>query len=187
VSSGRWLDPDITKARALVRQSGTAGDRVTVVQDDEIAGRAAQTLLSALRSLGYRATFEREPKSLYYGPHIAQLAQGAEAGFQGWIADYVAASDFFVPLVECPAQPFNFPGRFCDPALDARISKALADESRQAGVAAQEWAAIDRAVANDALYVPITNTLEPDFVARRVGNFEYNPQWGVLVDQLWVR
>jgi peptide/nickel transport system substrate-binding protein len=159
-----------------------------VVQDDEIAGRAAQTLLSALRSIGYRATFEREPKSVYYGPHIVQLAQGAEAGFQGWIADYVAASDFFVPLVKCFAQPFNFgPGRFCDPALDARISGALAAESRQAGVAAQEWAAVYRAVVHDAVFVPITNTVEPDFVARRVGNFEYNPQWGVLVDQLWVR
>jgi hypothetical protein len=25
------------------------------------------------------------------------------------------------------------------------------------------------------------------FVSKRVGNFEYNPQWGVLLDQLWVR
>jgi hypothetical protein len=26
-----------------------------------------------------------------------------------------------------------------------------------------------------------------DFVSRRVGNYQYNPQLGVLLDQLWVR
>jgi len=26
-----------------------------------------------------------------------------------------------------------------------------------------------------------------DFVSRRVGNYQYNPQQGVLIDQLWVR
>jgi len=26
-----------------------------------------------------------------------------------------------------------------------------------------------------------------DFVSRRVGNYQYNPQQGVLIDQPWVR
>jgi hypothetical protein len=26
-----------------------------------------------------------------------------------------------------------------------------------------------------------------DFIAHRVGNYQYNPQLGVLIDQLWVR
>jgi hypothetical protein len=25
-----------------------------------------------------------------------------------------------------------------------------------------------------------------DLVSRRVGNYEFSPQWGTLVDQLWV-
>ena len=25
-----------------------------------------------------------------------------------------------------------------------------------------------------------------DFVSRRVGNYQYNPQWGALLDQMWV-
>jgi hypothetical protein len=53
--------------------------------------------------------------------------------------------------------------------------------------AANDVGAIDRTVATDAVVDPISNLLEPDFVSRRVGNFEYNPQWGMLVDQLWVR
>jgi hypothetical protein len=35
--------------------------------------------------------------------------------------------------------------------------------------------------------VPISNQLGSVFVSRRVGNYQYNPQWGILVDQLWVR
>ena len=26
-----------------------------------------------------------------------------------------------------------------------------------------------------------------DFVSHRVGNYEYNPVWGALLDQMWVR
>jgi predicted ATPase len=90
--------------------------------------------------------------------------------------------------VECGQQTEGVNlGRFCDPSLTARINKALADQSRQAGTASQEWSAIDRTVVDRAVEVPLSNSLEADLVSRRVGNFEYNPQWGVLVDQLWVR
>jgi hypothetical protein len=55
------------------------------------------------------------------------------------------------------------------------------------GIASQQWSAIDRTVADEAAVVPISNEVASDFVARRIGNYEYNPQWGMLVDQLWVR
>ena len=35
--------------------------------------------------------------------------------------------------------------------------------------------------------VPVDNARNVDLVSKRVGNYEYNPQWGVLLDQLWVR
>jgi hypothetical protein len=38
-----------------------------------------------------------------------------------------------------------------------------------------------------AIDVPIDNALNVDFVAHRVGDYQHNPQWGMLVDQLWVR
>ena len=106
-------------------------------------------------------------------------------------ADYVASSDFFGSIVTCNAADLgpaaaNY-GQFCNPRLDALINNALAEQSQQPGLSTNDWTAIDRTVANDAAVVPIANLLEPDFVARRVGNFEYNPQWGVLMDQLWVR
>lgn len=184
-TSGRWLAPDMARAQALVRQSGTAGDHVTLIPFPDDPGRVLQKLVATLRSLGYPTRVEQLPQAAYFGQGQARAFVQAQAGTTGWIADYVAASDFFVPLVQC-GQSGNY-GRLCDTKLDARIKKALTDQSRQAGIASREWSAIDRTVVDDAVDVPLSNPLEPDFVARRVGNFEYNPQWGVLVDQLWVR
>ena len=38
-----------------------------------------------------------------------------------------------------------------------------------------------------AAVVPLINVKSIAFVARRVGDFQYSQQWGVLYDQLWVR
>jgi YVTN family beta-propeller protein len=186
VSSGRWLAPDVATAQALVRQSGTLGDRVTVLQYTSLDRRVGQEIVSTLRAIGYRATLEDAPLSRYFGRQSERLYSSVQAGTLDWIADYVGPSDFLVPLIECGQIATN-DGKFCDPSLDARIRKALADQSVQAGVALQEWTAIDRSVVNDAADVPISNSLEADLVARRVSDFQFNPQWGVLVDQLWVR
>jgi hypothetical protein len=31
------------------------------------------------------------------------------------------------------------------------------------------------------------NQRNADFLSKPVGNYQYNPQWGVLLSQLWVR
>jgi hypothetical protein len=36
------------------------------------------------------------------------------------------------------------------------------------------------------LAVPLTNTADVDFLARRVGNYQHHRLLGVLLDQLWV-
>jgi peptide/nickel transport system substrate-binding protein len=191
VASGRWLAPDLSKARALVRQSGTSGARVTLLTVTGPRQLFAREVVATLRSIGYRATIEAVTRADANGPQQQQLADRAETGGLIYGANYVAPSDVFGQTVTCNAAnlgPFaaNL-GRFCIPRLDTQINKALAEQGQQPGLAIKEWTAIDRIVANDAAVVPIATLLEPDFVASRVGNFEYNPQWGVLVDQLWVR
>ena len=49
------------------------------------------------------------------------------------------------------------------------------------------WAAVDRIVTNLAPWVPIVNPREAVVVSRRVGNVQANTEWGVLIDQLWVK
>ena len=44
-----------------------------------------------------------------------------------------------------------------------------------------------RIVTNLAAWVPIVNPREAVVVSRRVGNVQANTEWGVLIDQMWVR
>jgi hypothetical protein len=40
---------------------------------------------------------------------------------------------------------------------------------------------------HEAPLIPIASGTEVDLISRRVGNYQFNPFWGVLPDQLWVR
>jgi peptide/nickel transport system substrate-binding protein len=42
-------------------------------------------------------------------------------------------------------------------------------------------------IVAQAPVVPTYNRSNVDFVSERVGNYQYHPQWGVLLDQLWVK
>jgi peptide/nickel transport system substrate-binding protein len=49
------------------------------------------------------------------------------------------------------------------------------------------WTTVDREIVDQAAAVPLYNPKAIDVVSRRVGNYQRNPQWGVLLDQLWLR
>jgi hypothetical protein len=49
------------------------------------------------------------------------------------------------------------------------------------------WSKIDREIVDQAPWLPLHTYRQVNFVAKRVGNFQYNPQFGLLLDQLWVR
>ena len=190
-ASGQWLAPDLLKARALVRESGTQGRSVTFVEPSFTPPGSGEELISALRAIGYRPRLVDLSPSAFL--HISfRTLRRFQAGFQGWSGDYVEPAQVIPELVQCsttanPALTNGNWGQFCDPSLDARIARALNDETANPALATQEWAAIDHQIVNEAIDVPLTNQLNPTFLAQRVGDYQYNPQWGVLIDQLWVR
>ena len=49
------------------------------------------------------------------------------------------------------------------------------------------WESVDRQLTDDAVWVPTVNEREVDFVSKRLRNYEYNPVWGFLADQSWLR
>lgn len=50
------------------------------------------------------------------------------------------------------------------------------------------WAQVDhRYVTDQAPWVPLWNPQSFVFLANRVGNYQFDPNQGVLVDLLWVR
>jgi peptide/nickel transport system substrate-binding protein len=87
-------------------------------------------------------------------------------------------------LFSCRTPNFS---HFCDPRIEKQIGRALALQSSDSYLADRLWARVDRAVVDAAPVAPLYVLKEVDFASRRVGNFQYNPQWGVLFGQLWLR
>ena len=99
--NGRWRAPDLGRARALVRASGTAGTAVQLVTDrSDTTGRAAAPVVAAaLRKLGYR------PRVRVYASQV-QLERRLSAGdwdisAGDWIADYPSPSQFLDRFLAC--------------------------------------------------------------------------------------
>ena len=52
---------------------------------------------------------------------------------------------------------------------------------------ANSWEHVDRKTVNEAPLVPLVNPNAMDVISKRVGNYRYSPQLGILFDQLWIR
>src|SRR5205807_1928928 len=48
--------------------------------------------------------------------------------------------------------------------------------------ASKLWSKIDRDIVDRAVWVAFLNTRSLDVISSRVGDYQYNPQWGVLLD-----
>ena len=76
---------------------------------------------------------------------------------------------------------------FCDPAIDAQMRAAARMQPINTQLANRRWARVDRALVDAAPWVPLYNPKSVELVSRRVGGFRFNPIYGTLLDQLWVR
>jgi ABC-type transport system substrate-binding protein/DNA-binding SARP family transcriptional activator/outer membrane protein assembly factor BamB len=180
----RWSAPDLSRARRLVAASGTRGMAVTVWEAQRQRGEA-RVATAALRSLGYHARTKPVSDAYYRSPHGPFSHRSrVQAGLFGWTADLPAASNFFGILFSCRMPNAS---RFCDRKIDRQIERALALQSTDSYLATRLWSRIDRAVVDEAPVAALYTPNSVDFVSRRVGNFQYNPQWGVLLGQLSLR
>ena len=108
------------------------------------------------------------------------------------LPDYPSASNFLQLLFSCgslssnPQKNTNF-SELCDPNVDTRIHRALRLQVTDANAAGAEWARVDHAVVRDAAWAPLFNPTGIDFLSHRVKNYEHNLQFGLLIDQLWVK
>lgn len=179
--SGAWRGPDLARARALVEQSRTRGDPVQVWSCTclGIPGSEGGYVTRLLRSLGYRATdHSTGDYNLYHA--AVKNSHLPVVYIESWFSDYPSPTDFFALLL-CSSQADI---AYCDPALDALVGRA----QRATGQPARQiWEEADRRAVDQAAWVPLTNSSGIDVVGAHVGNYQHNPQLGVLLDQLWVR
>lgn len=181
-----WTAPDLARARKLVASSGTRGQKVVVWTSGGSIGEAVARLgVETLNALGYRAALKVVGN---YFEAIKDLRNHPQAGFVGWSSDYPAASGFFT-IFTCRAGATgnDSASRLCNPGLDRAFDRALVAQSQDPPSASASWASVDRRVSELAPWVPLINPQRVVVVSRRVGNVQYNPEFGTLIDQLWVR
>ena len=173
---------DLAAARALVRDSGTAGMAVTLVIDTTAVQRAVGTyVLDVLRQLGFDARLRVLSGNLQF-TYIQNTANHVQISLTPWYADYPGATDFLPLLFGCASfhpdtdSSVNFSG-LCDPALDARMQDA-ADSNDPA-----RWAAIDRDITDRDLFAVLFNPRYIDVTSNRVADFTYHEQYHWLLAQ----
>jgi peptide/nickel transport system substrate-binding protein len=192
-TSGAWTAPDRAEAARLVAASGTHGASVTLWVDREFVRsiRVGRYLKRLLKELGYRPelheSFKGTPANYFKRLEGGVMSRhgGPQVAYAGWSADIPAASNFIQELFSCRSK-YNY-SRYCDPALDRRISRAVQLGQTDRVGANRLWAQLDREITKRALVVPLYNGYGVDLVSKRVRNYQYNPQYGALLSQLWVR
>lgn len=181
---GRWTAPDLARARRLIAASGTRGERVTVWGNSD-AGTLGTAVVPytvrLLRRLGYRARARLVPSS-YFERHpqafkTMQLISSAEANGTTLQMTYNNLS--------CSAP--NNTGFFCDRRIDRASLEANRLEAKDPRAAALQWAKIDRALVDQAAWVPLVNIRWVDFVSARVHNYVADPTVGLIADQVSLR
>ena len=188
-----WSGPNVAKAKQLVKQSGTAGDTVVVNDTNDQVGTAlAEQMVKDLQSIGYKATTQLLTASNQY-PFMQNSANSSKwnVAWSAWYQDYPAPSDFLNVLLGCGTIHKNSDAspniaEFCDPAINKLITQAEADGSSNPSEAASLWTQIDHMDTQQAPWVDLYNPKQIDFLAKNVHGYEWNPQWYILIDQLWL-
>jgi peptide/nickel transport system substrate-binding protein len=188
----KWSAPDVAKAKRLVKESGTAGQKVTVVvPDDEVNKAMGVYTQSVLNQIGYKASVKAISGNIFF-TFVQNTNNKVQINVQQWYQDYPAASDFLNILFGCDSfhpgsdSSINIAG-FCDKKIDVKMKAALKLAQTNEQAANAEWAKIDHMVTDAAPMATLFNPKHVDFVSKRVGNFTFSKQFYWLVSQSWVK
>jgi peptide/nickel transport system substrate-binding protein len=188
----RWSAPDLAKAKQLVKESGTAGQKVAVVTpDDEVNKAMGVYIQSVLNQLGYKASVKTISGNIFF-TYAQNTKNKVQINVQQWYQDYPAASDFLYILFGCESfhpgsdSSINIAG-FCNKGINAQMHKALKLATEDETAANALWSKIDKEVTDQSPMVTMFTPKHIDFLSKRVGNFTFSKQFYWLVDQSWVQ
>ncbi|RUW99263.1 MAG: ABC transporter substrate-binding protein [Mesorhizobium sp.] len=188
----KWSAPDLDKAKQLVEESGTKGQKVTIIVEDTAISRSIGVYLqSVLTTIGYVADVKPISSNIQF-TYIQNTNNKVQMSVTQWYKDYPAASDFLNILFSCASfregsdASINIAG-FCDKDIDAKMQKALDLGVTDQKAADKLWAEIDKQVTDKAPAVGLFTPKRLDFVSKRVGNFKFNRQFNWMITQSWVQ
>ena len=147
------------------------------------ASNGSRTSGRSSKQLGYQVTLDRRgPSDFPDGPPSWTDPARTQIWLVGWGADYLAPANF-LGLFKCDSGSLN---SYCDPEFDRTFDHALELQVTDPAAALAEWAALDRWVVDLAIMAPLGNS-DAVFVSKQVGNYQFHPAYGSLLDQMWVQ
>ena len=182
-----WTAPDLARARQLVAASGTRASQVTVGEisdSDYPPPDVARVAARALSQIGYHVRLRITSRAAYLRLPAAER-DSPQVVMSAWYADFPSPATFFEAVVSCHG-PISA-RRICDPALDRAMVLARGADATDPEGSAARWSAVDRRAVDQALTVPIANPRSVEVTSPRLRGYQYNPLWGFLADQAWLR
>ncbi len=146
-------EPDIEKAKELVKASGYEGEPVTFWTNNKDPRPAiADYFVDVLNEIGFDADVKTLDQQVYFSK-IGQKSLQAQTGFTDWFQDYPHPGDFIEVLLSTRALDaevtFN-QGFVSDPVLDKKLDELRGKDPEDVP---EEWAALDEYVVNEKAYV----------------------------------
>lgn len=190
--AAQWAEPDLEKAKALVKESGTFGQKVgIVVSDDDVNKQMGEYIQSVLNQIGYKATLKPISSNIQF-TYIQNTNNKVQISLSQWYQDFPAAMDFLYILLGCESftpgsdSSINMAG-YCNKDINARMIAAMELSVTDEAAADKEWGAIDQAIMDEAPVAVAFTPKQVDFLSKRVKNYNFSKQFYMLVSQLQVK
>jgi peptide/nickel transport system substrate-binding protein len=161
---------DLTKAKALVKQSGMAGQPVTVWSETRSPRQQWMTYYTQfLNQIGFKATQKVLADATYFTT-VGELKLHPQTGFADWNQDFPNPIDFYLLLdghAILPNNNENF-GEVNDPKINAAIDTLGTTPSTKLSSIAAKWQAVDTYVAQKAYVAVFGYQTFPKFTSTRI-------------------
>jgi peptide/nickel transport system substrate-binding protein len=163
--------PDMAKAKQLIAEANPADKDITVWTDDEPdRKRIGEYYHDLLTQLGFNATLKVIAGDVYWTTVGNQSTPDVDTGFADWYQDFPHPDDFFRPLLHgdsiLPTNGNNL-SRVNIPENNAKQDELVTKLIGDGGVE-QQYADLDKAYMEQAVWAPYGNEHYTTFVSERM-------------------
>jgi peptide/nickel transport system substrate-binding protein len=163
-------EPDIARARRLVRESGHAGMSITVWGQQRSPRREyVDYYTDLLNEIGFDAE-ERIIADEVYFPTIGNAKTDPQTGFANWIQDFPNPSDFYLLMDARSIQPTNNQNfsKVDDPRIQRDLLRLNRVPTAELESVADDWQELDEYTARRAYVVAYGEQTQPKFFSDRI-------------------
>jgi peptide/nickel transport system substrate-binding protein len=175
-------EPNLAKAKELVRQSGLAGTTVTVWGGSRAPHKEfVDYYASVLNAIGFKATEKIVADAQYYAT-VGNLSTDAQTGFLSFSQDFPNPVDFYQLLDAksiLPTENHNF-SQVDDPHIQSELAALGPVPSSRLGSVVGRWRALDEYTAKQAYLAVFGYEEVPKFFSDRIdfGAAIFHPVYG---------